>query len=29
VSWSPDVLERAKGTGLALDAEGNLTGAGR
>jgi mannose-6-phosphate isomerase-like protein (cupin superfamily) len=30
VSWSPDVLEKAKETGLALDAEGNLVaGAGR
>jgi mannose-6-phosphate isomerase-like protein (cupin superfamily) len=30
VSWSPDVLEQAKSTGLALDAEGNLlAGSGR
>jgi mannose-6-phosphate isomerase-like protein (cupin superfamily) len=30
VSWAPEVLERAKDTGLALDAEGNLvSGAGR
>jgi hypothetical protein len=28
VTWAPEVLERAKETGLALDAEGNLvTGA--
>jgi mannose-6-phosphate isomerase-like protein (cupin superfamily) len=26
VTWSEDVLERAKGTGLALDAAGNLIG---
>ncbi|MBI2206243.1 MAG: cupin domain-containing protein [Candidatus Rokubacteria bacterium] len=25
VTWSPDVLDRAKATGLSLDAEGNLT----
>src|SRR5262245_30251591 len=29
VTWSPDVLEQAKGTGLALDAAGNLTGGPR
>ena len=29
VTWSPDVLEQAKGTGLALDAEGNLKAGAR
>lgn len=29
VSWAPQVLEQAKGTGLALDAAGNLVGGSR